>query len=117
MLKVSDVMWNDLGVSAGLFGGARAIQDFLPVIRELGLVNIFETSISGTSPAFLTIRERWLTKRLLNAPINSWMRIAVKAGASRRVDSYRIRPSLFIVIGWPGKTAFLCVRCKKAKSQ
>jgi len=30
-----------VGVSAGPFGGARAIQDFLPVIRELGLVNIF----------------------------------------------------------------------------
>jgi hypothetical protein len=28
-------------VSAGPFGGVRAIQDFLPVIRELGLVNIF----------------------------------------------------------------------------
>ena len=30
-----------IGVSAGPFGGIRAIQDFLPVIRELGLVNIF----------------------------------------------------------------------------
>ena len=30
-----------VGVSAGPFGGVRAIQDFLPVIRELGLVNIF----------------------------------------------------------------------------
>lgn len=30
-----------VGVSAGPFGGARVIQDFLPVIRELGLVNIF----------------------------------------------------------------------------
>jgi NAD(P)H-dependent FMN reductase len=30
-----------VGVSAGPFGGIRAIQDFLPVIRELGLVNIF----------------------------------------------------------------------------
>jgi len=29
-----------VGVSAGPFGGVRAIQDFLPVIRELGLVNI-----------------------------------------------------------------------------
>ena len=28
-------------MSAGPFGGVRAIQDFLPVIRELGLVNIF----------------------------------------------------------------------------
>ncbi len=30
-----------IGVSAGPFGGTRAIQDLLPVMRELGLVNIF----------------------------------------------------------------------------
>ncbi len=30
-----------VGVSAGPFGGVRVIQDLLPVIRELGLVNIF----------------------------------------------------------------------------
>jgi NAD(P)H-dependent FMN reductase len=30
-----------VGVSAGPFGGARGIQDLLPVMRELGLVNIF----------------------------------------------------------------------------
>lgn len=30
-----------VGVSAGPFGGVRAIQDFLPVVRELGLVDIF----------------------------------------------------------------------------
>ncbi len=29
------------GVSAGGFGGARAIQNLLPVLRELGLVSIF----------------------------------------------------------------------------
>src|SRR3984893_11381590 len=29
------------GVSAGPFGGARAIQNLLPVMRELGLVTIF----------------------------------------------------------------------------
>ena len=29
------------GVSAGLFGGARVIQNLLPVMRELGLVTIF----------------------------------------------------------------------------
>ena len=29
------------GVSAGVFGGARGIQDLLPVLRELGLVTIF----------------------------------------------------------------------------
>jgi NAD(P)H-dependent FMN reductase len=30
------------GVSAGPFGGARAIENLLPVMRELGLVTIFE---------------------------------------------------------------------------
>ena len=29
------------GVSAGVFGGARAIQNLIPVLRELGLVTIF----------------------------------------------------------------------------
>jgi NAD(P)H-dependent FMN reductase len=29
------------GVSAGIFGGARVIQNLLPVMRELGLVTIF----------------------------------------------------------------------------
>ena len=29
------------GVSAGIFGGARAIQNIIPVLRELGLVTIF----------------------------------------------------------------------------
>ncbi|MGE5819038.1 MAG: NADPH-dependent FMN reductase [Deltaproteobacteria bacterium] len=37
-----------VGVSAGPFGGVRAIQDFLPVIRELGLVNIFWDVNFGT---------------------------------------------------------------------
>jgi NAD(P)H-dependent FMN reductase len=30
-----------VGVSAGPFGGARVIENILPVLRELGLVNIF----------------------------------------------------------------------------
>jgi NAD(P)H-dependent FMN reductase len=30
-----------VGVSAGPFGGARVIQNFLPVLRELGLMTIF----------------------------------------------------------------------------
>jgi NAD(P)H-dependent FMN reductase len=30
-----------VGVSAGVFGGARAIEHFQPVLRELGLVSIF----------------------------------------------------------------------------
>ena len=30
-----------VGVSAGIFGGARVIQNLIPVVRELGLVQIF----------------------------------------------------------------------------
>ncbi len=30
-----------VGVSSGVFGGARAIQNLIPVLRELGLVTIF----------------------------------------------------------------------------
>jgi len=36
------------GVSAGPFGGARAIEGLLPVMRELGLVAIFEDVNFGT---------------------------------------------------------------------
>lgn len=42
-----------VGVSAGPFGGVRAIQDFLPVIRELGLVNIFwDVNFGNVSSVF-----------------------------------------------------------------
>jgi NAD(P)H-dependent FMN reductase len=42
-----------VGVSAGAFGGVRAIQDFLPVIRELGLVNIFwDVNFGNVSQVF-----------------------------------------------------------------
>lgn len=36
------------GVSAGPFGGARVIEGLLPVMRELGLVTIFEDVNFGT---------------------------------------------------------------------
>src|ERR1041384_702894 len=36
------------GVSAGPFGGARVIEPLLPVMRELGLVTIFEDLNFGT---------------------------------------------------------------------
>ena len=42
-----------VGVSAGPFGGVRAIQDFLPVMRELGLVNIFwDVNFGNVSKVF-----------------------------------------------------------------
>ena len=37
------------GVSAGPFGGARMIQNLLPVMRELGLVTIFSDVYFGTA--------------------------------------------------------------------
>jgi NAD(P)H-dependent FMN reductase len=42
-----------VGVSAGPFGGVRAIQNFLPVMRELGLVNIFwDVNFGNVSKVF-----------------------------------------------------------------
>ena len=41
------------GVSAGAFGGARMIQNLLPVLRELGLVTIFwDGNFSGAQNLF-----------------------------------------------------------------
>ena len=41
------------GVSAGTFGGARGIQDLLPVLRELGLVTIFwDVNFANTQDLF-----------------------------------------------------------------
>ena len=42
-----------VGVSAGVFGGARAIQNVIPVLRELGLVTIF------WDVNFTTVRRRF----------------------------------------------------------
>ena len=52
-----------VGVSAVGFGGVRVIQDFLPVLRELGLVNIFWMLISATWGKFLTNQATCLIKR------------------------------------------------------
>lgn len=42
-----------VGVSAGIFGGARGIQDLLPVLRELGLVTIFwDVNIGNVGQVF-----------------------------------------------------------------
>lgn len=41
------------GVSAGVFGGTRMIQNLLPVLRELGLVTIFwDGNFSGAQKLF-----------------------------------------------------------------
>src|SRR5258708_12558395 len=42
-----------VGVSAGPFGGARGIENLLPVMRELGLVTIFwDVNFSSVQKAF-----------------------------------------------------------------
>src|SRR5437867_4774269 len=42
-----------VGVSAGPFGGARVIQNLLPVMRELGLVTIFwDVNFSNVQATF-----------------------------------------------------------------
>jgi len=42
-----------VGVSAGPFGGARGIEDLLPVLRELGLVTIFwDVNFSSVQTVF-----------------------------------------------------------------
>src|SRR6266542_3037321 len=42
-----------VGVSAGPFGGARGIQDLVPVLRELGLVTIFwDVNFSSAQTVF-----------------------------------------------------------------
>lgn len=42
-----------VGVSAGPWGGTRAIQDLLPVLRELGLVSIFwDVNFSNVQDVF-----------------------------------------------------------------
>lgn len=44
-----------VGVSAGPFGGARVIQNLLPVMRELGLVTIFwDVNVSSVQKVFAT---------------------------------------------------------------
>jgi NAD(P)H-dependent FMN reductase len=44
-----------VGVSAGPFGGARVIQNLLPVMRELGLVTIFwDVNFSSVQKTFST---------------------------------------------------------------
>ena len=74
------------GVSAGPFGGARMIQNFLPVLRELGLVTIFWDVYFGSAgklfdPATGNITDRAYGGRLdkfLNELV--WMARALRFG-------------------------------------
>src|SRR5437667_2269388 len=51
------------GVSAGVFGGARVIEGLLPVMRELGLVTIFEDVIFGTVHTIFDEQAKWHQRR------------------------------------------------------
>lgn len=74
------------GVSAGPFGGARMIQNLLPVLRELGLVTIFRDVYFGsagnlfdaatgsiTNPAYIGRVEKFLNELV-------WMARALRYG-------------------------------------
>jgi NAD(P)H-dependent FMN reductase len=61
-----------VGVSAGPFGGVRAIQDFLPVIRELRLVNIFWDVNFGNVANVFDASGKLLDTRSSRAPTSSW---------------------------------------------
>ena len=57
-----------VGVSAGVFGGTRMIQNLLPVLRELGLVTIFwDVNFSNVQNAFDSagkLRDPAFTRRI-----------------------------------------------------
>jgi NAD(P)H-dependent FMN reductase len=74
-----------VGVSAGPFGGVRAIQDLIPVIRELGLVNIFWDVNFGTVSKIFDdsgklLDEAFVSRadKFLNEPI--WMAKTLRYG-------------------------------------
>jgi NAD(P)H-dependent FMN reductase len=77
------------GVSAGPFGGARMIQSFLPVLRELGMVTIFSDVYFGsagklfdpttgkiTDPAYAGRLDKFLNELV-------WMARALRFGRER----------------------------------
>ncbi len=80
-----------VGVSAGAFGGARVIQNTLPVLRELGLMTIFTDVYFGSiskvfdesgkllQPAFVERVDNFLDELI-------WMVITLRHGRER-VDS------------------------------
>jgi NAD(P)H-dependent FMN reductase/ribosomal protein S27AE len=77
-----------VGVSAGPFGGARGIQDLLPVLRELGLAAIFwDVNFSTVQNAFDesgTLRDQAYLPRIdkfLNELV--WMATTLRHGRER----------------------------------
>jgi hypothetical protein len=62
-----------VGVSAGPFGGARVIENMLPVMRELGLVTIFWDVNFSRSRKFSTRTARCWTK-LLSVALDKFLK-------------------------------------------
>ena len=83
-----------VGVSAGVFGGARVIQNLIPVLRELGLVTIFwdvnfttvQTRFDGSGKlldeSFLPRIEKFLDELLWMAETLRYGRSHVPTGGS-----------------------------------
>src|SRR5207302_4055367 len=77
------------GVSAGPFGGARAIENLLPVMRELGLVTIFEDVNLGNVGKLFDESGQLLDQnyvRRVNQFLDEviWMSRVLRQGAERR---------------------------------
>ena len=83
-----------VGVSAGVFGGARVIQNLIPVMRELGLVTIFwdvnittvqsrfDESGSLVDESFLPRIEKFLDELIWMAETLRYGRSNVRIGGS-----------------------------------
>jgi NAD(P)H-dependent FMN reductase len=81
------------GVSAGPFGGARVIEALLPVMRELGLVTIFEDVNFGKVQEIFDEQGRLLdqgyvrrVEKFLNELI--WMARALRYGRENVASAY-----------------------------
>lgn len=81
------------GVSAGPFGGTRAIQNLLPVMRELGLINIFYDLNFGNvqalfdesgqlidKPTYIRRMERFMEELIWMSTVLRYGRIEVSLG-------------------------------------
>ena len=83
------------GVSAGPFGGARVIEALLPVMRELGLVTIFEDVNFGKVQEIFDEQGRLLdqgyvrrVEKFLNELI--WMARALRYGRENVASAYHL---------------------------
>jgi len=81
------------GVSAGPFGGARAIENLLPVMRELGLVAIFEDVNFGKVGTLFDERGELLDDKFVGR-VNKfldeliWMARVLRYGREKIPSSY-----------------------------